>query len=53
MSDSPKTTDSPAKVFVPVKFKVDVPLKAIPFVQTLTLTAGSKVECGVAPYVPT
>ena len=28
---------------VPVKFKVDVPLKKIPFVQTLTLTTGSTV----------
>ena len=49
VSDSPdkkrKTADSPlAKVSVPVKFKVDVPRKKIPFVQTLTLTAGASVE---------
>ena len=44
ISDSPKTADSVAKISVPVKFKVDVPLKSIPFVQTLTLTAGASVE---------
>ena len=38
--------DSPHSITVnaPVKFKVDVPLKAIPFVQTLTLIAGASVE---------
>ena len=48
MSDSPdkrrKTADSPPKVSVPIKFKVDLPLKSIPFVQTLTFTVGSSVE---------
>ena len=47
--DRRKTADSLAKVSVTVKFKVDVPQKQIPFVKTLTLTAGSNVECGVTP----
>jgi hypothetical protein len=51
--DSPdkrrKTSDSPHSITVnvpniPVKFKVDLPLKSIPFVQTLTFTVGGTVE---------
>ena len=38
-----KTADSPTKLSVPVKFKVNIPLKSMPFVQTLTLIAGSRV----------